>query len=504
MYLIGIDVGTGACKTLLFDLEGKALASASMEYPVRHPKPTWAEQDPEGWWRAVVHTLREVIKTSGVDPKDIAGISVDSQREAVIPIDKEGRVLYQAIIWLDKRASPQVKVIHNRIPNEDVLRITGVKIDQIFSAAKILWIKENMPKVFERTECFLCVKDFIIFRLTGEKVTDYSMASRTMLFDIHRKKWSSRICEVLDIPIEKLPPAFESSAVVGEITSEAAKLTGLKGGTPVVNGGGDRPCEALGAGVIDPGVVNAGTGTATVLTTPLTSPKVDPTGRVDCNFHVIPNTWEYEALINTTGASLRWFRDTFALREKELAERSGVNVYDILVKEAEKVDVGSDGLFFYPYLSGALLPFPDDRAKGSFYGITLAHTKAHFIRAILEGVAFQYLGTMDILGELGVTVAYLHLVGGEAKSDLWNQIKADVTGREIRVPLVKDAAPLGAALLAGIGTGQYRDAKDAVEKAVKIEKVFKPDEKRHAKYLKVYKKYVNVYRVIMHTYDLVT
>jgi len=379
---------------------------------------------------------------------------------------------------------------------KNILSITGVAIDPIYSASKILWLKENVSQVYEKTAYFLCAKDYIVYKLTGEIVTDYSMASRTLLFDVTNRKWSTEICTSLDIPIEKLPLVKDSVTVVGEVSSKASQETSLPKGLPVVNGGGDRPCECLGAGVMQPGSVNVGTGTGTVIEVPLSKPLIDFKGRIPCCSHVIPNTWEYEIIIATTGASLRWFRDTFCDEEKSQAQNLGVDPYNLLTEKAEKVNLGSDGLFFYPYLTGAFFPKYNEKARGIFYGINLSHGKGHFVRAVLEGVAFQYIEAFNLLSDLNVKVHKLYMVGGETRSYLWNQIKANVLGKEIVLPQVDDAAALGAALLAGTGVGQYPSLAKAVEAAVKIKKTFRPNPEHQKTYAAIYRNYKAVYSQI--------
>jgi len=501
MYLIGVDLGTSACKTVIFSLEGKKISEAQKEYPVYHPKPTWAEQKPQEWWEAAAETIKECIVKAGIKGEEIAGLAVDSQREAVVPIGENGEELYNSIIWLDGRTRPQTEEIRKSISEEKVLSITGVGINPIFSASKILWLKENAPKVFAKTKVFLCAKDYIIYKLTGQPATDYSMASRTLLFDVRKRGWSEEICSAISIPIDKLPPANESTAIIGEVSHEASEKTLLPKGLPVVNGGGDRPCECLGAGVTQQGQVNIGTGTGTAVEVPLSMPKIDVKARIPCCCHVIPDTWEYEAIIATTGASLRWFRDQFGYEERVEAEKTGKDPYDLLVEKAASIKPGSDGLLFYPYLTGAFSPKFNEKVRGVFFGVSLSHTKAHFIRAILEGVAFQYLETFGILEDLGVKIESASMVGGETRSDIWSQIKADIVGIEIRIPEVDDAAALGAALLAGTGTGEYSSLRKAAEETVRIKKIYKPNLENRQLYLEAYRRHRETYLFIEKAYE---
>jgi len=501
MYLIGVDLGTSACKTVIFSLEGKKISEAQKEYPVYHPKPTWAEQKPREWWEAAAETIRECIRRAKIKSTEIAGLAVDSQREAVVPIGENGEELYNSIIWLDGRTEAQTEEIRRSISEEKVLSITGVGIDPIFSASKILWLKENKPKVFAETKVFLCAKDYIIYKLTEQPVTDHSMASRTLLFDVRKRRWSEEICSAIGISVDKLPPAEESTAIVGEVTKEASEETLLPKGLPVVNGGGDRPCECVGAGVTQQGEVNVGTGTGSVVEVPLDTPKIDRKAGIPCCCHVIPDAWEYEAVIASTGASLRWFRDQFGYEERVKAEETGRDLYDLLVEKAADVKPGSDGLLFYPYLTGAFFPKFNEKVRGVFFNVSLSHTKAHFIRAILEGVAFQYLETFGILENLGIKIESASMVGGETKSDVWNQIKADILGIEIRIPEVDDAAALGTALLAGTGTCEYTDLRRAAEETVRIKKIYKPDVKIRQLYLEAYRRRREAYPFIEKAYE---
>jgi xylulokinase len=503
-YLLGIDVGTTSCKTALFDIDGRLIVKVSKEYDVLYPKPTWAEQDADIWWNAVRSNLRTIMRKMGKRSQRIIGVGIDSQREAVVPLDARGRKLANSLIWLDRRTIPQSRRIPKLIRPAKIIRTTGVPVDYFYSATKIMWLRDERPDIFGETKCFLFPKDYIGYKLTGKRATDYSMASRTMLFDIRKRKWSDEICENLKIPIDLLPPTIESSQVLGEVSLEGSAATGLRLGTPVVCGGGDRPVEAVGAGVAEPGCFNIGTGTATAITTPLTSPKVDVKGRIDCCCHAIPKMWEYEAVISATGASFRWFRDNFSSEEKQKGMRTGVDPYEYLTRLARKTEPGSDGLFYYPYPMGATAPKFDATARAVFYGLTLTHTRAHFVRSIFEGIAFQYAECIELLEELGLKVKEASIVGGEARSELWNQIKADIISRPIKQPTVEDAACLGSAILSSVGAGAYGTVSKAMKNMVRIERTFKPRHKEKQVYSKIYDKYRKVYQIIEVGFKILT
>jgi xylulokinase len=499
-YLLGIDCGTTLCKCVLFDLEGNIVGLEKSEYGILQENADSAEQDPDWWWNAALTNVRQLIERKKVDARSIVGIGVDSQREAFVPLDAAGRKLMNSFTWLDRRVIPIAEEMKSILSEEEVRKKTGYKIDHIQSAGKILWIKKNKPEIFKGTKQIAFSKDYVVFRLTGKNATDYSMASRTMLFDIRKRMWDEGICKALGVPMCILPEVKGAWEVVGEVTEGASKMTGLARGTPVVSGGGDRPCEALGCGVITRGQLNIGTGTATEFEVPLSEPIIDIDGRVDCKCHVVPNTWEYETGM-MSGAALRWFRDRFGYEEVVKAKEKGDDAYRYLDELAEKVSEGSDALFFYPYLMGAMAPKFNAMAKGVFFGFTLWHEKSHFIRSILEGLAFQYVEILETLNALGVKMEDVHMSGGETKSILWNQIKADVIGMPIRISGVADAsAALGSAILAGIGSGVFKNAKDGVKKCVKFGEGYKFRTSSHNNYLRIYDKYKEVYKSIDQAY----
>ena len=498
-FVLGIDAGTGGCKAVAYDLDGRVVAESFVEYPVLHPRVDWAEQDPMDWWNATVKALRNVARRVAIE--DIEALAVTSQREAFTPLDAEGRVLANAIIWLDARAGRQEEMVRRLISQKRVLELTGVPIDQIFTAIKLLWFKEERPELFSKFSTILFSKDFIVYKLTGAMCTDYSMASRTMLLDLRRLEWSEELCNELGIPIDILPELRGSWEVVGEVTSEAAEKTGLRKGIPVVSGGGDRPCEALGSGTLREGEVNIGTGTGTVMEAPLSEPRPDLKARVDTCLHVVPRTWEYEVIINSTGESLRWFRDNFGWRELVEARERRVSAYDLLMEEASGIPPGAEGLLYYPYLWGARAPRFNPKARGVFIGFTHAHGRAHFVRAVLEGVAYQYVGTLNLLRELGVEVRRISMTGGEVRGKLWNEIKAAVLGMKLIVPRVVEAASLGAAILAAVGSSMFTSFTRAIESMVHIAEVYEPALELHERYVELWKRYEYVYEVLERAFN---
>jgi len=497
---MGIDLGTEGCKVAIYGLDGELVIERAKSYPIYRPRIDWAEQDPMDWWRAVVECLREVLRK--IRAEDVEAVSITSQREAFVPLDVEGNILTRSIIWLDRRTLRQASMVKMKLTTARILEITGLPIEHIYSALRLLWLKEEMPHVFNRIHKILFCKDFIAYKLTGEMATDYSMASRTMLLDIRKMEWSEELCEDMGIPISILPQLMNSCDVVGEVTAEASSATGLRKGIPVIIGGGDRPCEALGAGAIAEGYINIGTGTGTCFEVPLKEPRPDPKARFPMCIHVVPRTWEYEITVNATGGSLRWFRDVFCEKEVEEASRKGKSPYELMVSMATKISPGADGLFYYPYLWGARAPKFNPMAKGVFIGITHGHTKAHFIRAILEGIALQYAEVFEILEEMKVEVRRITMTGGEARSELWNIIKASVLRREIAVPRIIAATSLGAAILAAIGAKLHSSIEKATEEMVHIAKVYKPDPALSKVYQEIYKRYREIYSILEGSFRL--
>lgn len=494
--IAAIDVGTTGARTIIFDINGKMITSAYQEYPSITPKPNWVEQDAEQWWQAVSKTSKEVLKNKSVDVKDILAIAITNQRETIVPVDKNGKPLHNALIWQDRRTTMQCDAIRESVGTEKIFKITGLIIDPYFSASKIIWLRENEPKIFQKTHKFLLVHDYVANKLTGAFVTDHSNASRTMLFDIKKFQWSNAICEQLKIPMDKLPTSQISGTFIGELIPEAVKATGFSNGTPVVAGGGDQQCAALGLGLTKEGLVKATTGTGTFVIAPLTKPKLDSKMRVICSASVIPNQWVLEASIFTTGAVYRWFRDNFAEHEREIAKKKGVDVYDILNNEIESAEPGAKGLILIPHFVGAGAPHWDPEAKGMLYGLSLGHTKRDILRAIIEGVCFEIKKSLEVFNELGLSIHELRIAGGATRSKLWNQLQADIYSLPVVKTPYEETTALGAAILACIGAGIYSNPQKAVNKMVKIKTIFKPRANLKNFYEKQYLKHKKLYHTL--------
>jgi len=498
--LLGVDLGTSTAKAAIFDEEtGRLVAYASREYPTYHPKPGWAEQDTSDWWTVVVTVIREAVGKAGIDPKSIKGISVSSHREAVALVDSEGKALGRVIIWLDKRSIPQAQWIIENFDIKEIYEKTGLVVDPTFTATKLLWLKENLPEVLRKAKWALQPKDYLVYKLTGQPTTDMSVASRTLLFNIKRLKWADDLFEDFGLAEYRhlFPEPRYSDEIVGEVTEEAARDTGLAPGIPVVAGGGDRGCEVLGSGVLDPDKVEESTGTGSTTATTIDAPIVDPEMRVVATVHVIRGKWSIEAGMSTAGAVLRWFRDQFTQGERMLAGLTRRRAYEYLDMEAEYIPPGSNGLIVVPFFAGARSPRWKPKAKGLIFGLTVYHTRAHVFRALMEGIAYEIRKILEVLEELGVKSREIRLLGGGGKTPTWARIKADVTGRKAVLLEFLDAALIGDAILAGVGAGILDGYKDGVQRFVRIRDVIEPN----PQYVQIYDKYYRLYERLVNVID---
>jgi D-xylulose kinase len=479
-FLAAIDVGTTGVRTLILDTNGEAIAWKYMEFPSYFPEPTWVEQEAADWWDRACRTSRSALNeatSSGVTPENIAGISVTNQRETIVPVDNELRPVHRALVWQDRRTIPQCDQIRQTIDERDVYRITGLTVDPYFSAPKILWTMENRPEVYKRTYKFLLVHDYLIAKLTGSFVTSWDNASRTMLFDIAKLDWSDSILKSLKIDRERLPDPLPSGKQVGEVTAEAARQTGFKEQTPVVCGGGDQQCSAIGVGVVRPGRTKATTGTGTFILSFLEKPTFDPERRVLCSCHGVPGRWVQEASIFSTGTIYRWFRDQFGQSEMEAANSSGVDPYMILNKEAAEAPPGSNGILVIPHFVGAGAPYWDPYARGVVFGLALGHKKNDFVRAIMEGVAMEIRKNIELMKSLGTPIEEIRVTGGMTRNPNFNQIQADVFGLPVLRCKIEESTSLGCVILAGVGVGVFNNVPDAAERMVHVTERYEPNPK---------------------------
>lgn len=490
-YLLGIDIGTSACKVALFQKDGTVIASTNGNYNVYYPHQGWAEQNPDEWWDAVCDAVKRLLDISKVDPADIKGIGIDGQSWSAIAIDKNGSVLTRTPIWMDTRAKDICDRLNAEIGADKIFELSGNPLQPSYATAKIIWYKENLPEVYEKIDKILQSNSFIAYRLTGNISQDVCQSYGFHCFNMRTGQWDDAMCEAMGIPRSFLPEIVPCHQVVGTVTEEAAKATGLAVGTPVVAGGLDAACGTLGAGVIRPGETQEQGGQAGGMSICLDTYAADP--RLILSFHVVPDQWLLQGGTTGGGGVMRWMEQEFGDYERSVAEEKGMSSLVQFNVLAEKVEAGSDGVVFLPYMSGERSPIWDPDAKGVFFGLDFSKTKGHMIRAAMEGVAYSLKHNMDIAEGIGAEVDELLAMGGSANSLLWTQIKSDITGKPIAVPSSDTATTLGAAILAGVGTGIYDSFEDAVSQTVKITRRHEPDMEKHEKYKVNYKTYLALY-----------
>jgi xylulokinase len=474
-WVLGVDIGTGSVKALAVTLDGRPLATSCVEHPMHHPRPGWAENDPDDWLRGVVDAVRQIVAADGVDPGAVVGMCVVSQRDPWVLLDADDQPLRASIAWTDQRSEPDLAEFAGRMGRPWLIDRTGVLPIAGLGLPTLLWIQRHDPAAWSSTRRLLSPKDYVLFRLTGLVGTDVSTPARSVMNDLRTDGWSAEICSAADIALDLLPEvSWQPWQRVAELDADAARLLGLPAGVPVAAGGGDDPSATLGAGAVDIDDLCAGTGTSSDWRLVLGAGEPDTAlARGDVARHVVADRYLFEVCIESTGSSLRWFRDAFG----------GGASYAELVEEAGTVPPGADGLVFLPFVDGAKrAPWYLDGASGGFFGIASGHTRAHMARALLEGVAFEYPPTLELISPGRDPGRPITLVDGEAHADAWNQIKADVTGVPIRTTAIRESAALGAAILAGQSVGGFADAADGARRLVRFDRVYEPEPMRHAHY----------------------
>lgn len=488
-YLMGIDVGTTGLKSAIFDEGGNIVSAESQDYPMSSPEPNSSEQDPTHWWKAARTTIKDTI--SSIDTGRIAGIGVCGQMHTAALLNSAGEVIRPAITWMDQRSQPQVEGLRSNMGPENLRSITANFPTTTYTFSHLLWLKENEPDSFRKIDKVLLAKDYLKYKLTGEINTEYSDASGTYLLDASDRSWSLELLDYLGLSPDNLPELTGSAVRIGEVDEQAARETGLLEGIPVVAGAADQSAGALGVGSVNEGQVNSLIGTAGVVSACTGSPQSDPEERVLCWAHAVPDTWQILGVMQTAGASLKWFRNALGRGEDSDGED---DVYKRYNREAARVQPGSAGLIFLPYLKGERTPHWDSNARGVFFGISTDHERAHFIRSIMEGVGFGIRDSLEIVKEMNVDVKELRACGGGYRGETWRQIVADITGVKLKLPGMEQGSALGAAMLAGFGTGVYSDISEAVEQVVSVEEQIEPRRGDDLPYSNIYPIYRKLYR----------
>ena len=480
---LGLDVGTSGVKAILVRPTGDVVATATTPLTLSTPRPGWAEQDPDAWWESSIAAIREVRSRRPNDA--VLAVGLSGQMHSSVFLDRNGDVIRPALLWCDGRTTPQCAKITRRAGGEELLRqwVSNPALEG-FTLPKILWLRECEPEAYARLSCVLLAKDFVRHRLTGELATEPSDASGTLMFDPVRMRWSEEIIASVGISRQLLPTVGGSAEVLGRVHATAAKATGLAAGTPVVGGGADNACGAAGVGVVRPGDAVASWGTSGTLLAPTAAPLVDPGLRAHTFCHVVPETWYLMGVVLSAGGAFAWYRDQFA---RDLSGSPDASM--LLNEEASTVAAGSDGVVFLPYLQGERTPHRDAAARGAFLGLSLAHTRVHLTRAVLEGIAFALRDSLSLLQSLGLAPAELLLTGGGARSEFVRQLQADVYGMPVAVVNREEGPAYGAALLAAVGAGAYPDLASAARATIVRRVVDRPDPVRHRAYDDAYERF---------------
>jgi len=492
--LMGLDIGTTGCKASLFDEEGLLLASAYQEYPMEHPSPGLYEINPLKVWQAVQRVIAEV--TLAVPERRVSALSISSFGETVVPVDASGQVLGQAILYMDPRGREQARRLEQRIGKERTMEITGVPLHPMFSLPKVMWIRQHQPELYERVWKFMPFGDYIAYVLTGICVSDYTLASRTMAFNVARKKWDEEMFEAAGIEMDRFPDLIRSGQPIGTVRADVARTIGLAPDTLVVAGGHDQATAALGAGILSTHQAVDGIGTVECITPAYASPVLGPemlSFQYNCAPHVVEGLYLTYAFNFTGGSILRWYRDHLAPAAEAEAQRLGLGVYDYLNSHAP---AHPTGLLVIPHFAGSGTPYMNPEAKGTLYGLTLETTATEIYRALMEGVTYEMRYNVECLAKAGIRIDSLRAVGGGAKSDLWLQIKADIMNLPIEKLNVTEAGTMGNIILAGKAAGIYRSYEEAVGKLVRPVRTFEPGEPNRTIYEDRYETYKKLSRAI--------
>jgi xylulokinase len=492
---LGIDIGTSGTKTLAVNERGKIVAEAMATYPNAHPKPLWSEQDPEDWWQATVKTIRAVVKRAKLKPADVKAIGLSGQMHGSVFLDRDNRVIRPAILWNDQRTAAECEEIERRAGGRaELIRMVANPALTGFTAPKILWLRNHEPRHFGKLAKVLLPKDDVRRRLTGEFATDVSDASGMLLLDVAQRNWSDELLSKLELDRSLLARCYESEEVTGKLTSQAAKTLGLSTDCVVVGGAGDCAAGAVGNGIVNRGLLSTSIGTSAVMFVHSDTVEVDPAGRLHTFCHAVRGKWHMMGVSLSGGGCLQWFRNQLCQAEIAAAKKSKIDPYDILTAEAKKVPPGSQGLFFLPYLSGERTPHADPDARACFVGLTLAHTRGHMVRAVLEGVTYAMRDSLAIIQELGVPVRQIRASGGGSRSPLWRQIQADVFGQKIATINAEEGPAYGVALLAAVGAGAFKNVQEACAATIRVVKELPANRTARQYYDRAFPLYQGLYR----------
>jgi xylulokinase len=492
---LGVDIGTSGTKTLAMREDGEILGSATAEYPLSNPKPGWSEQSPADWWQAVVDSVKKVLRVAKLKSADIGGIGLSGQMHGSVFLDRRHQVIRPALLWNDQRTVAECAEIESRAGGRaELIRMVANPALTGFTAPKILWLRNQEKRNFDRTVQVLLPKDYVRFCLTGEFATEVSDASGTLLLDVVNRCWSTELLQKLDLSGSLLPRVYESEDVTGVLTESAAKQMGLRAGIPVVGGGGDQAASAIGNGIVGRGVVSATMGTSGVVFAHSDEVQVDPQGRLHTFCHAVRGKWHVMGCVLSAGGSLQWFRNQLCHAEVLLAKKQKIDPYELITSEAAAAPAGSEGLFFLPYLTGERTPHADPHARGSWIGLSLRHGRSHLARSVMEGATYAMRDSLEIARGMNIPVQEIRLSGGGARSPFWRQMQADIYGQQVVTINASEGPAYGVALLAAAGTGAYKSVEEACRATISVVTRTKPKAAALKTYNAAFPVYQQLYR----------
>lgn len=499
--LVGLDIGTTALKAALFDKKGKLLAVSTQEYSLITLQTNYVEEEPEVYWKAFLTGMNDLKKQYPIEKDAKIALAMSAQGETLLFLGKDGTPLRNAIVWMDNRADEEAKELQEKFGNETCYKVTGqVSFEPCWPAPKILWVKKNEPEIFEQTDKFLLIEDYFIYRLTGRFATEPSLVCSSTYWDIIKRDYWKDMLEYLEVKEEQFAPVIESGQIVGKILPEVAAELGLGTDITICTGALDQAAGAIGAGNIREGMFSETIGAALAVCVPVEKPVFDPAGKMPLFCFPLEGMYMIHTFTNG-GMTLRWFRDKFCAVEMLTEEMQCANAYDMIGKQVEKIPAGSDGLVMLPHLSGSLAPDTNAKAKGVWFGFTLQHTRAHFMRSIMESLGYILKRNIDSLEDMGITVKEIRSLGGGSKSKVWNQIKADINQITLETVKSVEAASLGAAILAGKAVGIFDSVESAVESMVEVKERVIPDVENYEAYRTGYAMYQKLFNDLTECFE---
>ena len=495
-YILAHDLGTSGNKATLFATDGTLVGSRTVAYPVYYDKPLWAEQDSNDWWNAVCNSTKELMSAYGVDAEDVKAVSFSGQMMGCLPVNADGEPLCRSIIWADMRAEAQTEALREKIDDDAFYKITGHRNTASYGIQKAMWLKDNCPEIYEQTYKFLNAKDYMVYKLTGKFYTDCSDANSMDCLDLAKRQWSKKIVEASGVDFDKLPEVVESTYSVGNVTEAASKETGLSVNTKVIMGAGDGVAANVGAGSVAPGKAYCCMGTSAWVAATSEKPVLDEEKRIVCWAHAVPGMYSPNGTMQYAGGSYSWLKNTICLDEIRRGMDNGCSPYELMNDQIKESAPGAGGLLFLPHLLGERAPRWNADAKGVFFGLTATTERKDILRSVMEGILMNLANCFEILKE-NTPIEELLLIGGSARSDVWQQAVADIYGVTVKVPrYIEEANSMGAAVIAGVGSGIFEDFS-AIEKFIEIRDVVEVQSEVHETYEQIREKYNVLYDTLL-------